>query len=120
MQLPPANPFWWISPVLTETLHYNDANGAKTTSGTVNAQGGSTAYFTSVADNADFHTYGVEWTPEGVKFFMDGNLTLHTPTESINPNRPFNKENNPYYLMLDMQPGAVGPELPETSVTAWL
>lgn len=91
--------------IVHQTLHYNDANGAKTTSGTVNAQGGSTAYFTSVADKADFHTYGVEWTPEGVKFFMDGNLTLHTPTESINPNWPFNKENNPYYLMLDMQLG---------------
>ncbi len=91
--------------IVHQTLHYNDANGNKTTAGTVNAQGGSTAYFTSVEDKAEFHTYGVEWTPEGVKFFMDGQLTLHAPTETDNPNWPFNKENNPYYLMLDMQLG---------------
>lgn len=91
--------------IVHQTLHYNNANGGKTTSGTVNANGGSTAYFTSVEDKADFHTYGVEWTPEAVTFYMDGKATLTTPTEAGNPNWPFNMEDNPYYLLLDMQLG---------------
>lgn len=91
--------------IVHQTLHYNAANGQKTTSGTVNANGGSTAYFDSVADKADFHTYGVEWTPEAVVFYMDGNPTLTTKADPNNPNWPFNMEDNPYYLLLDMQLG---------------
>lgn len=91
--------------IVHQTLHYNDANGKKTTSGTVNASGGSTAYFSGVEDKADFHTYGVEWTPDHISFLMDGQKTLTVKSDPNNPNWPFNKENNPYYLMLDMQMG---------------
>ncbi len=91
--------------IVHQTLHYNDANGKKTTSGTVNASGGSTAYFTSLEDKAAFHTYGVEWTPDHVSFLMDGKKTLTVNADPNNPNWPFNMENNPYYLLLDMQLG---------------
>ncbi len=91
--------------IVHQTLHYNDANGNKTTSGTVNSNGTSTAYFTSEQDKAAFHTYGVEWTPDQVSFLMDGQKTLTVNADPNNPNWPFNMENNPYYLMLDMQLG---------------
>lgn len=88
-----------------QTLHFNNAAGNATTLGTVNAQGGSTAWYTSVEDKLDFHTYGVEWTPESMSFLMDGKKTLTVAAQDANPNWPFNKENNPYYLLLDMQLG---------------
>lgn len=91
--------------IVHQTLHYNDAAGHKTTSGTVNASGGSSAYFTDLTDKAAFHTYGVEWTPEHISFLMDGRKTLTVNADPNNPNWPFNKENNPYYLLLDMQLG---------------
>lgn len=91
--------------IVHQTLHYNNAVGNKTTSGTVNANGTSSAYFTSVEDKAAFHTYGVEWTPDHVSFLMDGKKTLTVNADPNNPNWPFNMENNPYYLLLDMQLG---------------
>lgn len=91
--------------IVHQTLHYNNASGGKATAGTVNASGGSTAYFTSQEDKADFHTYGVEWTPDALTFYMDGKATMVKTTEANNPNWPFNKDNNPYYLLLDMQLG---------------
>lgn len=91
--------------IVHQTLHYNNANGTPTTSGTVRANGTSTAYFSSVEDKADFHTYGVEWTPEYVSLLMDGQKTLTVRADPDNPNWPFNRANNPYYLMLDMQLG---------------
>lgn len=91
--------------IVHQTLHYNRANGTATTSGTVNANGTSSAYFTSVEDKAAFHTYGVEWAPDHVSFLMDGKKTLTVNADPNNPNWPFNKENNPYYLLMDMQLG---------------
>ena len=91
--------------IVHQTLHYNNAAGNKTTSGTVNSSGNSTAYFSDLADKADYHTYGVEWTPDHVSFLMDGRKTLTVNADPNNPNWPFNKENNPYYLLLDMQLG---------------
>lgn len=88
-----------------QTLHFNNANGNNTTLGTVNAQGGSTAWYTSVEDKLDFHTYGLEWTPESISFLMDGKKTLTVTHQENNPNWPFNKDNNPFYLLLDMQLG---------------
>lgn len=91
--------------IVHQTLHYNDASGNHTSTGTTNASGASTAYFDSLADKAAFHTYGVEWTPEAVVFYMDGTPTLSARADTNNPNWPFNMEDNPYYLLLDMQLG---------------
>lgn len=91
--------------VIYQTVHYNDASGSHISDTTVNANGASTAYFTTQEDKAAFHTYGVEWTPESVIFFMDGKATLTLNAQENNGNWPFNKENNPYYLLLDMQLG---------------
>lgn len=88
-----------------QTLHFNNADGKNTSLGTVNANGGSTAYYSDVDSKLDFHTYGVEWTTEGISFLMDGKKTLTVAHQDNNPNWPFNKENNPFYLLLDMQLG---------------
>ena len=69
------------------------------------AQGDAIGVLLDLADKADYHTYGVEWTPDHVSFLMDGRKTLTVNADPNNPNWPFNKENNPYYLLLDMQLG---------------
>lgn len=91
--------------VVYQTVHYNNAAGSHVSNTTVNNDGTSSAYFTTQEDKAAFHTYGVEWTPESVIFFMDGKATLTLNAQENNANWPFNKENNPYYLLLDMQLG---------------
>ena len=88
-----------------QTLHFKNAAGGNTTLGTVDAAGRSTAYYSSVEDKLDYHTYGLEWMPEGISFLMDGKKTLTLTHQEGNSNWPFNKENNPYYLLLDMQLG---------------
>lgn len=91
--------------IVHQTIHYNDANGTKTSQSTTNDAGKSTAYFENEEDKLAFHTYGVEWTEDGVKFYMDGECTATFNTETLNPNWPFSKDDNPYYLLLDMQLG---------------
>lgn len=93
--------------IVHQTIHYNDADGTRTSQSTTNADGDSTAYFDQddPNDKLDFHTYGVEWTEDGVKFYMDGKNTATFNTEALNPNWPFSKDDNPYYLLLDMQYG---------------
>lgn len=87
--------------VVHQTIHYNNASGRPTKKA---IQPGA-ARFESKRDRLAFHTYGVEWTEEGITFYMDGKVTGFCPAESANPNWPFHQENNPYYLLLDMQLG---------------
>lgn len=49
---------------------------------------------------ADFHLFGVEWTPSTIKFFFDRE-------EKFSVNTPSNA-NNPMYLLVNMGVGAVG------------
>lgn len=91
--------------IIYQTVHYNNQWGNAVSNSTVGANGTSTAYFMTQEEKAAFHTYGVEWTPETVTFFMDGRATLTLHAQEGNPNWPFNKDNNPYYLLLDMQLG---------------
>ena len=84
-----------------QTIHYKNASGGRTSKAL--RQGA--AVFDSARDREAFHTYGVEWTEEGVTFYMDGKVTGSCPTEENNPNWPFNMEDNPFYLLLDMQLG---------------
>lgn len=84
-----------------QTIHYNNAAGKRTSK----ALKPGSATFDSERDRRAYHTYGVEWTPEGVNFYMDGKQTGTCPTEADNPNWPFNKQGNPFYLLLDMQLG---------------
>lgn len=84
-----------------QTIHYNNASGKRTS----RAVSPSAATFDSPRDRLAFHTYGVEWTPEGVTFYMDGKATGAFLTERDNPNWPFSMENNAFYLLLDMQLG---------------
>lgn len=84
-----------------QTIHYNNASGKRTSKALKPGR----ATFDSARDRRAYHTYGVEWTPEGVNFYMDGELTGSCPAEADNPHWPFNKEDNPFYLLLDMQLG---------------
>lgn len=91
--------------IIYQTVHYTNAAGRAVSNTTAGANGNSTAYFRTQEDKTAFHTYGIEWTPEAVTFFMDGKPTLILRAQEDNPNWPFNKDNNPYYLLLDMQLG---------------
>lgn len=91
--------------IIYQTIHLNNSAGNHISTTTVKGNGTSSAYFTTQEDKAAFHTYGVEWTEQAVTFYMDGRATLTCNYDPNNPNWPFNKENNPYYLLLDMQLG---------------
>lgn len=55
----------------------------------------------SVANTStDFHTYGVDWEPTTITYYMDGKAISSTPTPS-NMNRPM-------YMLLDLAVGAQG------------
>lgn len=81
-----------------QTIHYWNAGGKNTSQ---SAQVG----YPANLDKTQWHTYGLEWTEDYVRFFLDGKETKTFLTEPDNPNWAFNKEGNEYYLMLDMQWG---------------
>lgn len=78
--------------IFHQTIHYNDSNGTKT-SQTV----------TPTFDKTAWHTYGLEWTQEGITFYLDGKKTGTLTSNSAN--WPFDDENNEYYLIIDQQIG---------------
>ncbi|HEY5368493.1 MAG TPA: family 16 glycosylhydrolase [Hanamia sp.] len=50
-----------------------------------------------------FHTYAIEWTPEKIDFFLDGENYYHFPNEhKTNAEWPFDK---PFFLLLNMAVG---------------
>ena len=68
-------------------------------------------YVKSTINLEEFNTYGVEFLPEYIKFYVNGNLTMSYPNLNLPDSieqYPFNHE---WYLMLDMQLGGswVGP-----------
>ncbi|OUL60565.1 glycoside hydrolase [Flavobacterium sp. AJR] len=85
------------------TLHY-DAGGYHYTGRS----------YTSPTDlSTDFHVYAVEWGPNSIKWFIDGNL-FHTasPNTTVNGGWPFN--DNKFYIILNLAVGSLG--TPYTSV----
>ena len=73
------------------TYHYTGASGA--------ASYGSGAYYTGSDLSAGFHTYGVDWEPNYLKFYFDGNL-VYTVTDTSAIAQSANM-----YLLLDMAVG---------------
>jgi beta-glucanase (GH16 family) len=68
-------------------------------------------YLSSIDLSADFHVYAVEWGPDQIKWFVDGNL-FHTasPKTTTGNSWPFNDGN--FYIILNTAVG--GPGTPYT------
>jgi beta-glucanase (GH16 family) len=90
---------------IMEAKHKNP----KTVSGTIHYDAGGWHYtgrdYTSSVDlSADFHVYAVEWSPNQIKWFVDGNL-FHTATPKTTTGNswPFNDGN--FYIILNTAVG---------------
>lgn len=59
---------------------------------------------TSISNQNGWHTYGVEWTPEHITFFVDGNATKKI-TAADYTNWPFSHDNHEFYILIDQQIG---------------
>jgi beta-glucanase (GH16 family) len=99
---------------IMEAKHKNP----KTVSGTIHYDAGGWHYtgrdYTSDVDlSADFHVYAVEWSPNQIKWFVDGNL-FHTATPKTTTGNswPFNDGN--FYIILNTAVG--GPNTGFTGV----
>ncbi len=79
------------------TLHY-DAGGYHFTG---------RAYGSTTDLSTEFHVYAVEWGPNIIKWFVDGNLfqTL-TPSTTVNGGWPFNDRK--FYIILNLAVGSLG------------
>ncbi|MDX6183648.1 family 16 glycosylhydrolase [Flavobacterium sp. Fl-77] len=85
------------------TIHY-DAGGYHYTG---------RSYASPTDLSTEFHVYAVEWAPNSIKWFIDGNL-FHTatPNTTVNGGWPFN--DRPFYIILNLAVGSAG--TPYTSV----
>jgi len=84
--------------VLYGTLHYYTFDGQKrSTSGTWKSQ---TDY------SRDFHLYALEWEPDAIRWFIDGNL-IHSTTNGI--------PHAPHYLILNTAVGGAWPRNPDAT-----
>jgi beta-glucanase (GH16 family) len=86
--------------------------------GTIHYDGGGYHYtgrsYASPTDlSTEFHVYAVEWGPNIIKWFIDGNL-FHTatPSTTVNGGWPFNDQQ--FYIILNLAVGSAG--TPYTSV----
>lgn len=78
-----------------QTLHlYNNAGTADAAPSRV----------TGISDVNGWHTYGVEWNPDSISFYIDGNRTVSFSADNF-ANWPFAAENSPFYLLIDQQLG---------------
>ena len=114
-----AWPAFWMLPVgggwpytgeidIMEAKHRNP----KSIDGTIHYDGGGyqftgRSYSSAVDLSADFHVYAVEWGPNIIKWFIDGNL-FHTatPNTTVNGGWPFNDNN--FYIILNLAVGSYG------------
>lgn len=84
--------------VLYGTIHYRSYDGArKSSSGTWRG---------TVDYTKDFHTYALEWEPDSIRWYIDGNL-IHATTNGI-PHKP-------HYLILNTAVGGTWPGNPDST-----
>ena len=86
--------------VLYGTLHYYSFDGKKqSTSGK----------WTGTDDySKDFHRYALEWEPDSIRWYIDGNL-IHATTSGI--------PHTPHYLILNTAVGGAWPGNPDSTTT---
>jgi beta-glucanase (GH16 family) len=121
-----AWPAFWMLPAGTANWPYTGEidimeakhRNPKSIDGTIHYDGGGYHYtgrsFTSPTDlSTEFHVYAVEWGPNIIKWFIDGNL-FHTatPNTTVNGGWPFNDQE--FYIILNLAVGSLG--TPYTSV----
>lgn len=82
-----------------QTIHWSQ-NG---TANNDNSQGVTPGWSDGNAKTS-WHTYGMEWTENGITFYLDGNVT-GTFNKPNNANWPFDRDNNEFYLIIDQQIG---------------
>lgn len=76
-----------------QTLHMNGSNGQHRSIG---------AQPTLQGEVDGYHIYSMEWTPEAITFYLDGQQTGRYD-RSISANWPFDDENHVFYLLIDQQ-----------------
>lgn len=81
-----------------QTVHFCNANGS-------NASRTHHQNFTDLKrpDQAAWHTYGMEWTPEGISFTIDNIVTSTVTAEQTR--HTFGAESKPFHLIIDQQIG---------------
>ncbi len=76
-----------------QTLHMNGDNGKHRSIGAQPALQG---------EVDGYHVYAMEWTPEAITFYLDGQQTGRYD-KSVSANWPFDKEGHEFYLLIDQQ-----------------
>lgn len=82
------------------TLHYYTYDGQKKTS--------SVTWRAEVDFSKDFHTYTLDWEPDALRWYIDGQL-IHTATNGI--------PHTPHYLILNTAVGGQWPGNPDASTS---
>lgn len=94
---------------IMEQVNYENSVHQTIHNGTVtNASGGSSATKATAYNTADYNIYGIIWSPEAIKFYVN-NVLQYTYTRAANATSsqwPFNK---PFYLILNQSGGAGWP-----------
>ncbi|MCD0470560.1 family 16 glycosylhydrolase [Flavobacterium sp. JAS] len=121
-----AWPAFWMLPAGTSNWPFTGEidimeakhRNPKSIDGTIHYDGGGYHYtgrsYSSPTDlSTEFHVYAVEWGPNIIKWFIDGNL-FHTatPNTTVNGGWPFNDQQ--FYIILNLAVGSAG--TPYTSV----
>ena len=86
--------------ILYATLHYCTFDGEKRTS--------SGKWEGPVDYSKDFHIYALEWEPDSIRWYIDGQL-LHATTDGI--------PHTPHYLILNTAIGGVWPGNPDSTTS---
>ncbi|MCX6238943.1 MAG: glycoside hydrolase family 16 protein [Bacteroidia bacterium] len=86
--------------ILYGTLHYYTFNGQKRSS--------SGKWSGAVDYTKDFHIYALEWEPDSMRWYIDGQL-LHVSTDGI--------PHTPHYLILNTAIGGSWPGNPDSTTT---
>jgi hypothetical protein len=71
-------------------------------------------------DDTRWHTYGVEWTPSGVSWFIDGRVVFTAPASQVKS--PAQQPDTPMYMDLQSQnlQGAGAPAQRESMTVDWV
>jgi beta-glucanase (GH16 family) len=64
----------------------------------------------------DFHTFGIQWAPEAVSFYVDGNLYEILTSSSVPPDGEW-VFNHPFFLVLDVAVGGKFSGYPDKTTT---
>lgn len=108
--MPTGGEGWPKSGEIDLMEHLNDEGGVYQTVHFCHAGGGATSRTSRnnfadlrLADAAAWHTYGMEWTPEGITFTIDDLITATQTADQTN--HTFGADSKPFHLIIDQQIG---------------